>query len=86
MFVGLLIFFFDIPVEARFLLTSVLFALFAIPLFVVVRERPAPDAEKLTVAVVVASWQQLRTTIRAREGGSRACRGSSSGGSSTRTR
>ena len=64
MFVGLLIFFFDIPVEARFLLVSILFALFAIPLFVIVRERPAPDAEKLTVAIVVASWQQLRTTIR----------------------
>jgi UMF1 family MFS transporter len=63
-FVGLLIFFFDIPVEARFLLSSILFALFAIPLFVIVRERPAPDAEKLTIAVAVASWQQLRTTIR----------------------
>ncbi len=67
-FVGLLIFFFDIPIEARFLLTSVLFALFAIPLFVIVRERPAPDAEKLTAAVVVASWQQLRTTIRHAKG------------------
>jgi UMF1 family MFS transporter len=63
-FVGLLIFFFEIPVEARFLLTSILFALFAIPLFVIVREHPAPDAEKLTVAVAVASWQQLSTTIR----------------------
>ncbi len=62
-FVGLLIFFFDIPVEARFPLSALLFALFAIPLFVVVRERPDPDAEPLTVAVVVGSWRQLGTTI-----------------------
>ena len=63
-FVGLLIFFFDIPLEARFPLVSVLFALFAIPLFVIVRERPSPDAERLTVGIVVSSWQQLGTTIR----------------------
>ena len=62
-FVGLLIFFFDIPVEARFPLSALLFALFAIPVFVIVRERPDPNAEHLTVAVVVASWRQLGTTI-----------------------
>jgi len=63
-FVGLLIFLFRIPVEARFPLVALLFALFAIPLFVIVRERPLPDAERLSVAVVLASWRQLGTTIR----------------------
>jgi MFS transporter, UMF1 family len=63
-FVGLLIFLFDIPVEARFPLVALLFALFAVPLFVVVRERPQPDAERLSVATVLASWRQLGTTIR----------------------
>ena len=63
-FVGLLIFFFDIPVDQRFVLVAALFALFAVPLFVVVRERPNPDSERLTVAIVVASWRQLGTTIR----------------------
>jgi UMF1 family MFS transporter len=62
-FVGLAIFLFDIPVEARFPLSAILFALFAIPVFVVVRERPDPSAERLTVSDVVASWRQLRTTI-----------------------
>jgi UMF1 family MFS transporter len=62
-FVGLAIFLFEIPVDARFLVSALLFALFAIPLFVIVRERPAPDAERITLAVVAASWRQLRTTI-----------------------
>jgi UMF1 family MFS transporter len=62
-FVGLLIFLFEIPVEARFPLSALLFALFAIPVFVVVRERPAPNAERLTLATAIASWQQLRTTV-----------------------
>ena len=42
-FVGLLIFFFEIPVETRFLLSAVLFGLFAIPVFVLVREARDPD-------------------------------------------
>jgi UMF1 family MFS transporter len=63
-FVGLLIFFFEVPVDARFPLSALLFGLFAIPLFVVVRERPSPDAERITVATAVASWRQLGTTIR----------------------
>ncbi len=62
-FSGLLILLFDVGVEQRFLLSAVLFALFSIPVFVILRERPAPDAEKLTVAIVVQSWKQLRTTI-----------------------
>ncbi len=47
-FVGLAIFLFVIPVDARFLVSALLFALFAIPLFVIVRERPAPDSERIT--------------------------------------
>ncbi|MEO5966568.1 MAG: MFS transporter [Candidatus Limnocylindrales bacterium] len=62
-FSGLLILLFDVGVEQRFLLSAVMFALFSIPVFVILRERPAPDAEKLTVAIVVQSWKQLRTTI-----------------------
>ena len=62
-FVGLLIFFLDVPVEARFPLAAILFALFAIPVFVVLHE-PAPVGPPLTVADVVTSWRQLGTTIR----------------------
>jgi UMF1 family MFS transporter len=62
-FVGLLIFLFDVPVEARFLLSAVLFALFALPVFVIVREHRDPAAPPLTVGDVIASWKQLRTTI-----------------------
>ncbi|MEW6223891.1 MAG: MFS transporter [Chloroflexota bacterium] len=61
--VGLLIFLFDIPVEARFVLSAVLFGLFAVPVFVVIRERPDPSAPSLTFADVVSSWRQLATTI-----------------------
>jgi UMF1 family MFS transporter len=66
-FVGLLIFFLDIPVESRFLLSAVLFGLFAIPVFVLVREARNPDAGPVNPAAVVAtaigSWRQLGVTI-----------------------
>ncbi len=62
-FVGLAIFLFDVPVEVRFPLSAVLFALFAIPVFVVVREHRDPSAPRLTVADALASWRQLETTI-----------------------
>ncbi len=62
-FVGLMIFLFGIPVEARFPVSAVLFALFAIPVFVLVHERRDPSAARLTVRDVVSSWRQLRTTI-----------------------
>ena len=61
-FVGLMIFFLDIPVEARFPVAAVLYALFAIPIFVMVKE-PAPTAGRLTFGEVLASWRQLETTI-----------------------
>src|SRR5205085_11310598 len=35
---GLILFLFDIPVEGRFVLAGVLFAVFAIPIFLIVRE------------------------------------------------
>jgi UMF1 family MFS transporter len=63
-FVGLLIFFFDVPVEARFPLSALLYALFAVPLFVVVREHPELHGERLTLSAVAESWAQLSTTIR----------------------
>jgi MFS transporter, UMF1 family len=63
-FVGLLIFLFDIPVEARFPLSALLFALFAIPVFVVIRERRDPSIPPLGVGEVISSWRQLGTTIR----------------------
>jgi UMF1 family MFS transporter len=49
-FVGLLIFLLDIPVVDRFRLTAVLFLVFAIPIFLVVRERRAPDEPPLRAA------------------------------------
>ena len=62
-FVGLLILLLDIPVEDRFRLTAVLFLVFAIPIFVVVREPPAPDDSPLRASDVVASFGQLRRSI-----------------------
>jgi MFS transporter, UMF1 family len=61
--VGLLIFLFSIPVEARFVLAAAMYALFAVPVFVFVKE-PAPTTGRLTAAEVVASWKQLSVTFR----------------------
>ena len=62
-FVGLLIFLLDIPVVDRFRLTAVLFLLFAIPIFVFVKE-PKREAETpLTVADVKDAFGQLRRSI-----------------------
>ncbi|MEX1168515.1 MAG: MFS transporter [Chloroflexota bacterium] len=61
--VGLLIFLLDVPVEDRFRLSALLFLLFAIPIFVFVRE-PAPEpGQRLTAAEVVATFGQLRRSI-----------------------
>ena len=63
-FVGLLIFFLDVPVDDRFRLTALLFRVFAIPIFLFVREprvagqpRPSPAAE------IRDSFGQLRRSI-----------------------
>ena len=62
-FVGLLIFLAEVPVADRFLLSAVLFGIFAIPIFAFVRDpRPEPS-EPITVAVVLGSWAQLARTI-----------------------
>ncbi len=61
--VGLLIFLLDVPVEARFRLSALLFLVFAIPIFVFVREPQVRDAAPLTVSDVIASFGQLRQSI-----------------------
>jgi len=62
-FVGLLLFLLEIPVEMRFVLAGVLYAVFAIPIFLIVRDPRDPDAAPITVGDVLASWAQLRLTI-----------------------
>ena len=60
-FVGLLLILLDVPNEGRFLVAAVLFALFAIPIFVVVKEQGTVG--RMSRSDVGASWSQLRTTI-----------------------
>ena len=62
-FVGLLIFLAEVPVADRFLLSAVLFALFAVPIFAFVREPRSDDPQPITVRVVLGSWSQLARTI-----------------------
>jgi len=61
-FVGLLLVVFRVPIEGRFLVAAILFAVFAIPIFLVVRERG--PVGRIGLRDVTASWSQLRTTIR----------------------
>src|SRR4051812_25218903 len=60
-FVGLLLIVFDVPLEGRFLVAAILFAIFAVPIFAVVREKGS--VAKITIQDVTGSWSQLRTTI-----------------------
>ena len=62
-FVGLILAFATIPVDMRFVLAALLYGLFAIPIFVVVKEPRDPDAPSITVGDFLASWAQLRLTI-----------------------
>jgi UMF1 family MFS transporter len=62
-FVALLIFFLDVPVADRFRLTAILFLLFAIPIFAIVREPRARDERPITLGDIVASFGQLRASI-----------------------
>jgi MFS transporter, UMF1 family len=62
-FVGLLIFLLEIPVADRFRLTAVLFLVFAIPIFLVVREPKVRSDEPLTARVLLDSFGQLRRSI-----------------------
>lgn len=60
-FVGLLLIVFKVPIEGRFLVAAILFAVFAVPIFVVVREQGAVG--RISRSDVTGSWSQLRTTI-----------------------
>lgn len=62
-FVGLLIFLLDVPVLDRFRLAALLYLAFAIPIFLVVRERREVAERPLTVRDVVDSLGQLRASI-----------------------
>jgi len=59
--VGLTIFVLDVPVEDRFRLSAVLFALFAVPIFVVVKETPTGEA--ILPRDVAGSFGQLFQTV-----------------------
>ncbi len=60
-FVGLLLILFKVPIEGRFLVAAILFAVFAVPIFVVVHEQGSVG--RITRSDVTGSWSQLRTTI-----------------------
>jgi MFS transporter, UMF1 family len=62
-FVGLLIFLLEIPVVDRFRLTAVLFLLFAIPIFLFVREPRIDDRRPVTGADIRDAFGQLRRSI-----------------------
>jgi len=52
----------DTP-DPIFFIAGVLFAIFAIPIFLVVRDRRHEAAEKVTVKDALGSWAQLKVTI-----------------------
>jgi UMF1 family MFS transporter len=60
-FVGLLLILFKVPIEGRFLVAAVLFAVFSIPIFVFVKEHGS--VSRVSRSDITASWSQLRTTI-----------------------
>jgi UMF1 family MFS transporter len=60
-FVGLLLILFKVPVEGRFLVAAVLFAVFAVPIFAVVKEQGSVG--RISRSDITGSWSQLRTTI-----------------------
>ncbi len=63
-FIGLLIFLLDLPVPTVFFVAAALYGLFAIPLFLVVREPSTPGAPRLTIREAAAALTQLATTVR----------------------
>ena len=62
-FVGLLIFLLDVPVPDRFRLSALLFLLFAIPIFIFVREPRIDDQPPVTSAEIRDAIHQLRRSI-----------------------
>ena len=61
--VGLTIFLLDVPVVDRFRLAALFFAVFAVPIFLVVREPRRTDEPPITARDVIESFGQLRLTI-----------------------
>ena len=59
--VGLTIFLLDVPVEARFRLSALMFAAFAVPIFVIVKE--TSNGESISRADVSGSFNQLFRTV-----------------------
>jgi MFS transporter, UMF1 family len=62
-FVGLLIFLLDVPVADRFRLTAILFLVFAIPIFLFVREPRIDQRAPVTAADIRDAFGQLRRSI-----------------------
>jgi UMF1 family MFS transporter len=61
--VGLTITLLDVPVVDRFRLAAVFFAVFAVPIFLFVREPKPVDEPRITARDVIESFGQLRLTI-----------------------
>jgi UMF1 family MFS transporter len=61
-FAGLVMVILGVPVDARFLVAAVLFGVFAVPIFVVVRE--SGSVARVHLSDVVGSWSQLATSLR----------------------
>ena len=62
-FVGLLIFLLEVPIADRFRLTALLFLVFAIPIFLFVREPRIPGRAAITGADIRDSFGQLKRSI-----------------------
>ena len=63
-FIGITIFLLDLPIDAVFFVAALLYGLFAIPLFLVVREpQPPPGTPEPGVRDAIASMTQLWSTI-----------------------
>jgi UMF1 family MFS transporter len=61
--VGLLILLLDVPVTERFRLAALLYLVFAIPIFLVVREKRTHEEPPIGPREVIAAFGQLRTSI-----------------------
>ncbi|MFL5680777.1 MAG: MFS transporter, partial [Chloroflexota bacterium] len=62
-FAGLFMVALGVPVEARFTVAAILFAIFAVPIFVVVRES-GPLLPRIAASDVLGAWSQLGRTVR----------------------
>ena len=62
-FAGLVILLLKVPVADRFRVSAILFLVFAIPIFVFVREKRIPGSKTITTAEIRNSFGQLRRSI-----------------------